>query len=50
MAGADLCEQLVFGEVYVSFSKPFRDFPSGLMVKILCFHCRGCRFDLSLGN
>ena len=26
------------------------DFPSGLMVKTLCLHCRGCRFDPWLGK
>ena len=27
-----------------------RDSPSGPVVKILCFHCQGCGFDLWLGN
>ena len=27
-----------------------RDFPCGPVVKTLCFHCRGHRFDPWLGN
>ena len=26
------------------------DFPGGLAIVILCFHCGGCRFDSWLGN
>ena len=28
----------------------FRDFPGGLVVNTLCFHCRGCRYGPCLGN
>ena len=27
-----------------------KDFPAGPVVKTLCFHCRGLRFDLWSGN
>ena len=26
------------------------DFPSGQVAKILCFHCRGCRFNSLQGS
>ena len=46
----DGCERWTIKKAEHQRIDAFRDFPGDSMVRTLCFHCRGHRFDPRSGN